>query len=369
MDHNEEHQKREETWANYQKGVVDFLMQDCQLSDQFTSEEIFHALGVLDVNSVKINSGPSVVSGHGLYALTSLLSHSCGANSKTVLKSDYSLECKATRFIAEGEEVTKHYVSPLETTQMRREKLRSGWYFDCKCARCQDPTECEAFTSATRCLRCGEGTILPLDPLDDQPSSVWKCGTCGYATTLGAIEKLAVYFTDKLSDPRVSRSVEALEDMLEKSARLLHPNHYIVTLVRIKMNAAYINLSHRMFGEGGEYADQQEPAEVYMRRKELLDDIHKVVEMVDPGLSRRRGLSLFETSTCHLQLGRLLYESERFPLEDFLQLLENEIKSLHEAIECLEDAREGTSDAVIHYKAQCAVHEAEVMQRLLEQKH
>ena len=53
--------------------------------------------------------------------------------------------------------------------------------------------------------------------------------------------------------------------MQEKSARLLHPNHYVVTLVRIKMNVAYIDLTHRMFGEGGDHADEQEPAEVYMR--------------------------------------------------------------------------------------------------------
>jgi hypothetical protein len=33
---------------------------------------------------------------------------------------------------------------------MRRQKLKSGWYFDCKCARCCDPTENESFVSATR---------------------------------------------------------------------------------------------------------------------------------------------------------------------------------------------------------------------------
>ena len=44
---------------------------------------------------------------------------------------------------------------------MRRKKLKEGWYFDCKCSRCQDPTEYGTLISATRCLRCGEGTILP----------------------------------------------------------------------------------------------------------------------------------------------------------------------------------------------------------------
>jgi len=370
MDHTKEWKiDKESSWSMYNENVVSFLIDKCGLDGQYTEEEIFHALGVLDVNSVKINSGPQVVNGHGLYPLTSLLSHSCISNSKTVLKSDYSLDCKTTSFIRAGEEITKQYTSPLEPTQMRQEKLRSGWYFNCRCPRCLDPTEGGAFTSATRCLRCGDGTIMPNNPVDSKPTSIWKCQTCGHTTNFEAINKLVSYFLEKLKQPQVRSSVEALEDMQEKSARLLHPNHYVVTLVRIKMNVAYIDLTHRMFGEGGDHADEQEPAEVYMRRKELLDDIHKVIDLVDPGLSRRRGLSLFEMSTCHLQLGRLLYESERFPVEEFIQLINNEVPSLKEAIECLSDAREGTSENQIHYRAQCALHEAEVMQRLLEQKN
>ena len=106
---------------------------------------------------------------------------------------------------------------------------------------------------------------MPLNPVDFSPNAIWKCQTCGHTSTFDSINKLVNYFLEKIKNPRVFNSVEALEDMLEKSARLLHPNHYVVTLVRIKMNVAYIDLTHRMFGEGGEYSDEQEPAEVYMR--------------------------------------------------------------------------------------------------------
>ena len=47
------------------------------------------------------------ISGHALYAMTSLMSHNCISNSKTVIRSDYSCECRATTFIPAGEEVTK----------------------------------------------------------------------------------------------------------------------------------------------------------------------------------------------------------------------------------------------------------------------
>lgn len=364
MSHKEAHAKNELMHKTYKEEVVDFLREKCKLKEKYSEDDMFHVLGVLDVNSVKVSSNK----GHGLYALTSLLSHSCVSNSKSVLKSDYSTECKATVFIPKGEEVTKQYVSPLETTPMRRKKLKEGWYFDCKCSRCQDPTEYGTLISATRCLRCGEGTILPLDPLNSSDEAVWRCDVCMKEAKLEAIHKLVSYFLEKVKHPQVSNSVEALEDMLEKATKLLHPNHYIVTLIRVMMNNAYIQLTDRMFGEGGDYQDQPIPCEVYMRRKELLDETHKLIDVLDPGLTRRRGLSLFETSTCHLQLGRLLYESERFPLEDFIQLLSSEIVSLKEAIECLEASREGTNEAIIHYKSECALHEAEVMLRLLEKE-
>ncbi len=50
-----------------------------------------------------------------------------------------------------------------------------------------------------------------------------------------------------------------------------------------------------MFKESDEYKDREFdiPTEVYMRRKELLDDIHRTIEIVEPGLTRRRGKGSF----------------------------------------------------------------------------
>ena len=299
----------------------------------------------------------------------------CSVSSHDTSRAGAHLELRGALMVCNSSVINSHVFDTRQryqiyiTTFNLTFKIFQGWYFECECPRCKDPSERGSMTSATRCLRCGdEGVVLPVNPLDDDPKAVWRCRFCGHTTTAQAIDQLVSYFLDKLAKPSVSGSVEALEDLLEKSARLLHPHHYAVNLVRIKMNAAYINLCHRLFGEGGEYVDEQAPAEVYMRRKELLDDIHQVIEAVDPGLSRRRGLSLFETATCHLQLGRLLYESERFPLPDFLELLENESRSLEEACRCLEDARDGSNDAAVHYRAQAAISEAQVMRRLLENK-
>ena len=78
-------------------------------------------------------------------------------------------------------------------------------------------------------------------------------------------------------------------------------------------------------------------------------------------------MSLFETATCHLQLGRQLHEAGRFSRSDFLMLLSAETKSLEECIACLSHSREGTQEAMIRYRAQGAIHEAECMTRIVTQ--
>ena len=94
---------------------------------------------------------------------------------------------------------------------------------------------------------------------------------------------------------QVFMSVDAMEQLLEKASKLFHSNHYILTLLRVKLNAAYNRLASKMI-EDQEEADRESglepkfrqiPTEVYMRRKELLDDVQRVIDLVEPGLTRR----------------------------------------------------------------------------------
>ena len=76
---------------------------------------------------------------------------------------------------------------------------------------------------------------------------------------------------------------------------------------------------------------------------------------------------MFETTTCHLQLGKQLHEAGRFSRSDFLMLVSNEEKSLEECLACLAYSKEGTQEAIIQYRAQGAIHECEAMTRMLQQ--
>ena len=58
---------------------------------------------------------------------------------------------------------------------------------------------------------------------------------CSHTSTGDAVDKLVDYFLTKMANPRVSESVQEMEDALEKASKLLHQNHYIVTLLKIKV--------------------------------------------------------------------------------------------------------------------------------------
>ena len=258
MSHNEEHQKRE-AWPLYHEHLVRMIREKCELAGDFTEEEVEHVSGVIDVNSIRL-----LTHGHGVYLKTSIMSHSCLSNTKTIMNEDLTVDVRAVVAIPRGAEITKSYVSSMETTQMRQERLLTGWYFQCKCIRCEDPLEILSFASSLACLKCREGLILPTNPLDRQ--AVWACGDCGLTKPAEAVTKLNDYFLSAVYGAGQDCSV--LEDLLTKSTRMFHPSHYIPTLIRIKLNTAYLRLGARNEG--------QAEVELLMRRKEVIDEVHQV---------------------------------------------------------------------------------------------
>jgi len=341
MSHREE-QKRRQTWPMYHEHLVKFISEGCGLGDTFTEEDIEHASGVIDVNSIRL-----LGNGHGVYFKTSIMSHSCISNTKTIMNEDLTVDVRAVMPIKKGQEITKSYVSSMETTQMRQQRLLSGWYFHCKCLRCSDPLEALSFTSSVACLKCREALILSSNPLDKDAD--WFCGDCGDVRKADSIRKLNEYFVNAIMEAGLDCS--GLEDLLTKSTRMFHPSHYVPTLIRIKLNTAYLRLGARNEG--------QAETELLMRRKEILDEVHQLIEVIEPGLTQRRGLSLFERSICHLQLGRELYDKKKFRKEDFIQLLEAEISALEDCLECIEHTSVGGYLDDVQFKATAARDDAE----------
>ena len=84
--------------------------------------------------------------------------------------------------------------------------------------------------SVVSASRCQNGIIMPKSPLDE--NSDWFCDLCPHSSTGSAVAKLNEYFLSKMELPEVLMSVDAMEQLLEKASKLLHANHYVLTIIR-----------------------------------------------------------------------------------------------------------------------------------------
>jgi len=81
-------------------------------------------------------------SGTAVYALPSLLNHSCDPNVDAVWRhGDSKITLAARRDIAAGEELTITYIDASEPAEERREALRFAYGFECRCAACVEELE------------------------------------------------------------------------------------------------------------------------------------------------------------------------------------------------------------------------------------
>ena len=164
MDHEEERRAGPD-WAVTERTVVRHLLSTCQaatLIPDLTQQEIRRAVGVLEINSYEVQPGV-----RACFPLSSLLSHSCVANSRHIWSQQppYTNTCIATVDLAAGEEVLATYTIPTSCTFARRTNLRAGWFFDCACARCESSSELGTEVNTVVCPDCCMPALRPLQPL------------------------------------------------------------------------------------------------------------------------------------------------------------------------------------------------------------
>ncbi|KAI9136203.1 hypothetical protein BKA69DRAFT_1105683 [Paraphysoderma sedebokerense] len=75
--------------------------------------------------------------GYGLYLGASMINHSCNPNA-VALFNGAKLHVKCIRPIKTGEEITINYVDTLQPTALRRQELKSNFFFSCSCELCQN---------------------------------------------------------------------------------------------------------------------------------------------------------------------------------------------------------------------------------------
>lgn len=121
---------------------------------EFDAEKLVEVLLKFHINSFTvIDKVYHSNVGAGLYIETSIFDHSCQPNSFAAFDG-INMSLRATTSIAQNEPIHVAYQNILESRNLRREKLRSDYYFDCNCTRCSnvdDETDanCEKIMSLT----------------------------------------------------------------------------------------------------------------------------------------------------------------------------------------------------------------------------
>ena len=243
MDHNFERQSEQpDMWALEEEFIVGFIHHQLGLEERFSSEQVHRASGVLMTNTTSLTLPDD---GYGrataLYPVFSMMNHSCAANTKTLMnREDLSQEVIAQVGIGEGEEVTNCYTrSSLAPTSKRRQLLRSKWFFDCVCKRCQDPTELGSHLSSLQCqrARCG-GSLLPVNPVHRLAD--WQCTDCdsnlSHDQAIASIAAAEALVEEQ--SPGESK-VDHHERTLHALSTVLHQDNYLMVQLKQELGLLY----------------------------------------------------------------------------------------------------------------------------------
>ncbi|XP_046657363.1 SET domain-containing protein SmydA-8-like [Daphnia pulicaria] len=298
LEHHNDLRRQSKMWDVYQVNVVEFLRNSCHLADQFSQEEIHSACGVLDVNSyeIRLSDGQGAL---GIFPLASMLSHHCISNTHHIIDDKYQMTVRATVAIDRGQQIFASYTLPLEGTKERRAVLRHSKLFECDCSRCSDPTECSTYLSALCCPKCTTGAVLPVRPLDEAETE-WKCTRCPYNLTASVVNRVVDRLTQEFQAIGPNQ-VEKYEGFLKRHASLVHPNHFLFTSARQSLS--------QLYGRDERFLLNTLTMEQLERKVAICRQLLDVADVVEPGLTRIRGVTLYEMHAPMLLLARRAFEA------------------------------------------------------------
>ncbi|XP_043249623.1 SET domain-containing protein SmydA-8-like [Colletes gigas] len=280
---------QKEHWKSDHVNVVEYLRKRLKI-DRFSEESIQTACGILEINTFEVRTANGY-SARALYSTVALMNHSCVSNTcHSISPTDYRIRLRTTIKVPPGGELYGSYTHSLLPTMLRREHLLEGKYFACACPRCSDPTELGTHMSSLKCNKCDNGIVLSLDSLD--PESGWKCTHCEFSTSGSAVRKVfqiihsEVEAVETISGADGADAIHERETVMKKYHSVLHPRHAFNTMLRHSLT--------QMYGRVDEYLLDDLPDVVLEHKIDMCKLLLQVLDVIEPGYSRVRGMTLYE---------------------------------------------------------------------------
>ncbi|XP_030382623.1 SET domain-containing protein SmydA-8 [Scaptodrosophila lebanonensis] len=164
-----------------------------------------------------------------LFPLFAVMNHDCIPNSYyTFDEKTNNMIVRAAVDIAEGAEITTTYTKLFTGNIARHLFLKMKKGFSCKCPRCSDPTERNAFISALYCrdTNCS-GLVVP--EITGLPHPNWNCLACKQKSTHAQMMKSQDFASGAINAKVNSNSLRTLVQYLnEKSDSFIPNSNYVI---------------------------------------------------------------------------------------------------------------------------------------------
>lgn len=189
------------------------------------------------------------------------------------------------QFFYYGNTYSRYYI---QGTAARQEHLREGKYFQCHCARCNDPTEFGTHFSSLLCQHCCTSTALIRPIFVNSTTTNWQCNCCESPCNSTDVQEI-------LSNARADvvaadMDIVKLETFLQKYSPILCGNHYLMLEVKQKLAAILRSICEQPQSSMQQLMAAPKAGEAVVRRKmELCRDIVDVLRVLQPGISRMLG--------------------------------------------------------------------------------
>jgi hypothetical protein len=210
------------------------------------------------------------------------MAHDCISNTHHSITDDNRMIVRNTIPIKKGEMITTTYTHTLDGTLDRRKHIKEAKLFDCMCERCSSPTELETYFSAVKCTNCPTGYVIPKDSLN--PESIWICQKCSDPMFIDEVQDLTEKIKEEIQSAQkiMDDCIPQLEILFRKySGVKLHPQHNLIVSI--------MHCLSQFYGRIKGYTLPELTLEQVVRKEEICRSLLKVLDVIEPGLSRIRG--------------------------------------------------------------------------------
>uniref|UniRef100_A0A0K2TV79 Protein msta n=2 Tax=Lepeophtheirus salmonis TaxID=72036 RepID=A0A0K2TV79_LEPSM len=292
-------------------------------STRFPDEDILALCGILFVNSheVPVTMSPS----QALYQNASLLEHSCVNNASKHFDMNCNILIRVAIPIKKGEHISIMYSDPIWGTVNRQQHLLETKFFTCRCIRCQDPTELNTHFSSIRCPGCPAGFLVSLDPFNYE--SDWKCETCNRVETPRFVNAVIRSIGEELISLEKG-SPEACLSFVKKHSQNLHPHHFYLMDVKLALCQM---IGQSSYGTGSEIFELHEKD--LLQKQKLCTEILEVANKISPGVSRLRGVVMYELQATLAAYARKKFSNGEISSDHMKNILQEVKKYLQECIQ------------------------------------